>query len=131
MRGEAMQPNPVGWFEIYVQDMQRARAFYGNVFEVALERVEKVGPGIEEMWAFPMKDGAPGAAGALVLMAGGGPAGNAVIVYFSCSDCAEEAARVSANGGKVMKQKFAAGDYGFIAIVTDTEGNAIGLHSRK
>jgi predicted enzyme related to lactoylglutathione lyase len=126
-----MRTNPVGWLEIYVRDIQRARAFYGNVFGVSLEKVAKVGPGIEEMWAFPMKEGAPGAAGALVVMEGGGPEGNAVIVYFSCNDCAEEAARVAVNGGKIMKEKFAAGDYGFIAIVTDSEGNAIGLHSLK
>ena len=27
-----MNSNPVGWFEIYVQDMNRAKAFYESVF---------------------------------------------------------------------------------------------------
>lgn len=126
-----MNPNPVGWFEIYVRDMPRAKAFYEAVFGVRLQKQEKVGPGLAEMWMFPMGQDAPGAAGALVSMEGGGPEGNAVIVYFACDDCAQEAARVPGNGGKVMKDKFAAGDYGYIAIVTDTEGNAIGLHSLK
>lgn len=97
-----MQANPVGWFEIYVRDIQRARTFSENVFGVSLEKVNKVGR--SEMWAFPVKEGAPGAAGASVVIEGGGPEGNAVIVYFSCRDCAEEAAKVSANGGKVVNE---------------------------
>lgn len=32
-------------------------------------------------------------------------------------------------GGRVLKPKSAIGDYGFIALVHDTEGNLIGLHS--
>ena len=32
-----MQANPVVWFEIYVQDMDRARAFYETVFDCRLE----------------------------------------------------------------------------------------------
>ena len=34
-------------------------------------------------------------------------------------------------GGKVMKEKVAIGQYGFIALVIDTEGNMIDLHSMK
>jgi predicted enzyme related to lactoylglutathione lyase len=130
-RPGAMKANPVGWFEIYVRDMPRAKAFYEAVFGVVLDKQEKIGPGLREMWTFPMAKDASGAAGALALMDGGGPEGNAVLVYFSCEDCAQEACRVAANGGRVMKEKFAAGDYGYIAIVVDTEGNAIGLHSFK
>lgn len=32
-----MNHNPVGWFEIYVQDMDRAKRFYELVFQVKLE----------------------------------------------------------------------------------------------
>jgi uncharacterized protein len=42
--------NPVGWFEIYVQDMERAKAFYQKTFEVTLERLES--PEIE-LWLSP------------------------------------------------------------------------------
>ena len=50
--------NPVGWFEIYVQDMARARTFYEAVFSVQLTRLE----GTEfEMWAFPMQPDGSGA----------------------------------------------------------------------
>ena len=37
----------------------------------------------------------------------------------------------AAAGGSVCKTKFSIGPYGFIALVTDTEGNMIGLHSLK
>jgi predicted enzyme related to lactoylglutathione lyase len=123
-----MQNNPIGWFEIYVQDMGRARAFYGAVFETRLERLE--GPDIE-MWAFPMEPDRPGAPGALVKMEGFPSGGNSTIVYFTCSDCAVEAKRASESGGKIFKDKFSIGQYGFIALVFDTEGNMIGLHSMQ
>jgi predicted enzyme related to lactoylglutathione lyase len=69
-----MTNNPIGWFEIYVQDMSRARAFYESVFATSLERLE--GPDIE-MWAFGMQPDRPGAAGALVRMEGFHPAATA------------------------------------------------------
>jgi predicted enzyme related to lactoylglutathione lyase len=53
------------------------------------------------------------------------------IIYFSCADCAVEAGRAAQHGGKVVKEKFSIGDYGFISFVEDTEGNMIGLHSIK
>ena len=123
-----MQSNPVGWFEIYVQDMARAKAFYEKVFDGTLQKLE--GPD-DEMWAFPMQDDKWGAAGALVRMAGCPSGGNSTMVYFSCDDCAVEAARVGESGGKVVREKFSIGPYGFIALVTYTEGNMIGLHSMR
>ncbi|MGO4221874.1 VOC family protein [Lysobacter sp. TAF61] len=120
--------NPVGWFEIYVQDMARARAFYEAVLARKLEKLES--PGIE-MWAFPMQPDQPGAAGSLVYMEGFPSGGNSTLVYFISDDCAVEAARVAGNGGTVFKEKFSIGEYGFIALAIDTEGNMFGLHSMK
>ena len=120
--------NPVGWFEIYVQDMDRAKTFYEKTLEVTFEKLES--PDIE-MWAFPMNMEAPGAAGSLVKMEGKGSGSGGTIIYFSCADCAVEAGRAASNGGKVVKEKFSIGEYGFIAFVEDTEGNMIGLHSIK
>ncbi len=123
-----MERNAVGWFEIYVQDMARAKAFYEAVFGTKLERLES--PGIE-MWAFPMKPDGGGAAGSLVKYEGYPSGGNSTLVYFSCADCANEARRTADSGGKVFKEKFSIGPYGFIALVTDTEGNMVGLHSMQ
>ena len=120
--------NPVGWFEIYVQDMERARAFYQNTFQVTLERLES--PGIE-LWAFPMQPDNAGCAGALAKMKGRDSGVGGTIVYFSCADCAVEAARAVQNGGEIQKAKMSIGQYGFIALIFDTEGNMIGLHSMR
>ena len=123
-----MAPHPVGWFAIYVQDMNRAKTFYESVFKTQLQKLES--PGVE-MWAFPMQLEANGASGALIRMEGFPSGGNSTIVYFICQDCSIEAKRASTQGGKIFKEKFSIGQYGFIALVTDTEGNMIGLHSMK
>ena len=124
-----MQSKPVGWLEIYVKDMPRAKKFYEAVLSVQLERLESAEL---EMWSFPrpMDDG-NGTSGALVKMNEGPSGGNSVIIYFNCEDCATEASRVSSNGGKVTKKKFPIGKFGFAALITDTEGNVIGLHSMQ
>lgn len=128
-----MKCNPVGWFEIYVQNMSRAKAFYEAVFQGQLTELKNPAtqnfPGME-MWAFPSSMASYGAPGALVFMSGC-PSGGSTIVYFSCEDCSNEAARTASHGGRVFKEKMAIGEYGFIALVEDTEGNMIGLHSLK
>jgi uncharacterized protein len=118
--------NPVIWFEIYVQDISRAKAFYESVFQIKLERLNN--PNIE-MLGFPMSMEQTGASGALVKMEGVASGGNSTIIYFSCIDCAVEAASVTKYGGQVQREKMPIGEYGFIALVVDTEGNIFGLHS--
>lgn len=120
--------NPVSWFEIYVQDMDRAKRFYERLFQVTLQHLDS--PGVE-LWAFPMKQDGAGAAGALVKMQGKDSGVGGTIVYFPCADCAEQAERALDCGGRIQNGKTAIGDYGFIAHVLDTEGNLIGLHSMK
>ena len=66
-----MKSNPVGWFEIYVKDMKRAKAFYEVVFQTKLEKLDTPAGDISEMWSFPMQQNGAGAAGALVSMEGG------------------------------------------------------------
>ncbi len=121
-----MTNNPIVWFEIYVQDMERAKRFYETVLEVQLQKLES--PGME-IWAFPMLMDAPGASGSLVKMEGIPSGGNSTLVYFTCADCAVEAARVAPAGGRVQQEKMSIGEYGFIALAVDTEGNMFGLHS--
>ena len=125
--GECGERNPVGWFEIYVQDMDRAKAFYGAVFGFTFTRLEST----IELWAFPMQPNGGGATGALAKIDGGGPSGNNVIIYFSCHDCAVEADKAAAAGGQIHKRRFSIGQYGYIALITDSEGNMIGLHSMQ
>ncbi len=123
-----MKSNPVVWFEIYVQNMERAKAFYECVFAIQLEKLEN--PDLD-MWAFPMQEDGPGAMGALVRMEGCPSGGNSTLIYFTCADCALEAERAKENGGRIFKDKFSIGQYGFISLVYDTEENMIGLHSMQ
>ncbi|KAA5539458.1 VOC family protein [Roseiconus nitratireducens] len=125
-----MKENPVGWFELYVKDLDRAKRFYEAVFETQLQKLDSPTPELE-MLAFPMSTESVGAPGALVKANGPSPGGFGTLVYFSCEDCEVEAGRVEAAGGKVDRPKMSIGQYGFIALVTDTEGNMIGLHSRS
>jgi hypothetical protein len=121
-----MNHNPVIWFEIYVQDMERAKGFYEAVLQRTLERLNSAD---KDMWGFPMDLDRTGTGGALVRMEGEASGGNGTLVYFSCADCALEAGRVAAAGGQLQREKMTIGEYGFIALAVDTEGNMFGLHS--
>lgn len=121
--------NPAGWFEIYVDDMSRAKHFYEQVFGVTLSRLETGSMPDLEMWAFPSDHAAYGASGALVKLPGVCAGGGGTMVYFSCQDCAVEAEKAAAQGGQIHRPKMSIGQYGHIALVVDTEGNMIGLHS--
>lgn len=125
-----MKRNPIGWFEIYVSDMQRAKEFYQKVFQTKLEKLETGNPDLE-MWTFPGSMEAAGANGTICKMKGFEPGHNSVLIYFSCEDCSVEESRVKENGGRVQKSKESIGQYGFISLVYDTEGNMLGLHSLK
>ena len=120
--------NPVGWFEIYVEDMSRATKFYEAVFNVQLEKL--LMPGIE-MMTFSLSDKGTGASGALVKMEGFKPGVGGTLVYFSSEDCALELARIVAAGGVIQQAKTSIGEHGFIALALDTEGNMFGIHSSK
>lgn len=129
-----MQSNPVVWFEIYVQDMQRAKKFYEAMLDIKLEKM--TAPTAEmnmEMWVFPSDKATAqtsyGVCGMLVKMEDFTSVGSGTIVYFGCKDCAVEASRVATNGGTLVKEKMSIGEHGFIALARDTEGNMIGFHS--
>lgn len=123
-----MKTNIGCWFEIYVQDVNRAKTFYESVFQVRLQRLENP---VIELWAFPMEMSTWGAGGALVKVDGISSGGNSTIIYFSCEDFAVEQTRVVDAGSKILSEKWSIGEYGFIALVIDSEGNTIGLHSLK
>lgn len=123
-----MPINPIAWFEIYVQDIQRAKQFYENVFQFELKELAPPFPGIQ-LLAFPCEQTNYGATGALVKLEGCPSGGNSTLIYFHCEDCAVEEARAKQYGGVVHREKMSIGEYGYISLVMDTEGNMIGLHS--
>ncbi len=125
-----MSNNAVVWFEIYVQDMPRARAFYEGVLGRKLEKLDAP-DGELEMWTFPSDPNGFGAGGALVKVAGAPSGGNSTLVYFACADCAVEESRVVPHGGRVDRPKLSIGKYGFITLARDPDGNMFGLYSMK
>ena len=123
--------NPVGWFEIYVDDMQRAKEFYQSVLNVKLEKLADPTEGHAEMWSFGSNFEQYGSSGALVKMDGFKAGGNSTLVYFSCEDCSIEEAKVLTAGGSIHMAKTSIGEFGFCTLAIDSEGNMIGLHSQK
>jgi predicted enzyme related to lactoylglutathione lyase len=126
--------NPVGWFEIYVQDMPRAKAFYETVLGVSMSELLTPTEEPLKMMTFPMDANSmtqTGSTGALVHMPGFPSGGNSTIVYFVSEDCSVEESRVGGAGGSVFKSKMSIGEHGFISLCTDPDGNMFGLHSMK
>lgn len=119
--------NPVCWFDIYVAKLDRAKKFYETVFSIKLTDLP-IAWGKQA--TFPFENNGANATGALVEKENYIASSNNTIVYFASADCIAEVSRVVAAGGKVIRPKTPIGEFGFIAILEDTEGNTIGLHSR-
>ena len=126
-----MKNNVVGWFEIPVSDMDRAIAFYSKVLDLKLEK-NLMGP-LVMAW-FPWKEDGLGSPGSLVYHKEYyKPSSDGVLVYFTAhsGDLANELSRVEEAGGKILQGKTKiSDDYGFMALLIDSEGNRVALHSR-
>lgn len=124
--------NPVGWFEIYVENMERAKRFYEQVLDVQMAEIPMPTTPEENMAmvGFPMNEKGSGASGALVRMNGFQAGGNSTLVYFSSMDCGVEESRIEAAGGKVITPKQSLGEHGFMVLALDSEGNMFGIHSQ-
>lgn len=123
-------PNAIGWFDIYVEDMERAVAFYEGVFEQKLEKI--VDPtGETQMMGFPADMKAYGASGALVKSKHSQPGIGGTMIYFSVEDCSVQESRVVAAKGQIVRSKFSIGDFGWVTLCVDTEGNMFGLNSSR
>ena len=118
--------NPVHWFEISVNDMERARKFYESVLglQLGLNRVEST-----LMAWFPTTEGGAGCSGALLKSEGRTPSHGGTMIYFSVADIEAVLARVEAAGGRTLTPKTDIGEYGFYAYFEDSEGNRVGVHS--
>jgi predicted enzyme related to lactoylglutathione lyase len=124
----ATKANPVGWFEIPANDLSRAQAFYEHILGTQLS-LHEVGP-MKMAW-FPMEQNAPGAAGSLVKAEGQSPSQTGTLIYFSVEDIEGVLKKANDKGGKTLHSKESIGEYGFIALIQDSEGNRIGIHSMK
>ena len=126
-----MEQNMVGWFEIPVTDMNRAKTFYEEVFKVTIQVHDMDGT---IMGWFPWADNKPGAAGSLIQNSDWYTPSDkdGVLVYFASTDVQNELDRIETAGGKIVQPKTQISpDIGYMALFLDTEGNRIALHSRS
>ena len=120
--------NPVGYFEIPVNDLDRAVNFYEKVFGYEFERVTVDG---NEMAWFPNHEDAAGISGALTQGESYSPSIHGSRIYFNTDNIDEILSKVNSIGGKTLYPKTSIGDLGWVAEFEDSEGNCIALHSQS
>jgi predicted enzyme related to lactoylglutathione lyase len=122
--------NAISWFEIGTTNLERATKFYETIFSISLTPMDL--PNIK-MRMFPLDDMMKGVGGALVDSSGfhKPSATDGPLIYLNGNpDVQQILDKVEAAGGKIMVPKTEISpEYGFMAVIIDTEGNRIGLHS--
>ena len=125
-----VQKNAVSWFEIPTLDLARAAKFYETVFDIALSPLDL--PNIR-MRMFPVKDSTEGVGGALVHSNGFHTPSDRLgpLLYLNANPDVQIALdKVETAGGKILVPKtMIAPEYGYMAVIQDTEGNRIALHA--
>jgi uncharacterized protein len=117
--------NHIVWCDIPVTDIDRALKFYSGVFG---STIEKQTWGNMAMGVFHTGDDV---GGCLTTSNEAKPSADGPLVYLNCEGRLDEAiATVTKNGGKILQAKHQIGPYGFRAVVLDSEGNRIALHSK-
>jgi predicted enzyme related to lactoylglutathione lyase len=123
---KATRKDAVNWFELYVTDFNRAKRFYEAALQTSLQEFDS---GQCRMGMFPF-DRDKGIGGAITKMDGVAPGNGGTLVYLNVEgDLDHVLKRIPGAGGSVVKSRTAIGEHGFIAIMKDTEGNCVGLHS--
>ena len=123
--GSQTAGNQVVWFDVPCVDLDRAIKFYSAVLGCQIAKHE--GPDIS-LGVLPHEGAAVG--GCLVLAKDNRPAGHGILVYLNCQGRLDEAvAQAAAQGGIVLEPKHSIAPHGFRALVQDSEGNRVALHS--
>ena len=124
--------NAISWFEIGTNDLERATTFYETVFDLRLVPLDMENI---KMRMFPIDDMMNGVGGAIVYSNGfhKPSATDGPLVYLNGNpDVQILLDRVEAAGGKILVPKTQISpEYGYMAVILDTEGNRVGLHSIK
>ena len=122
--------NVLNWFEVSVNNIDRAKKFYETVFNIQLESMDMMGM---KMAMFPYAPGSGKLSGALVQSDMHKPSTDGVKVYFNGNpDLSDALSRVEKAGGKIIMPKTSIGDdMGHMAFFIDSEGNHVALHSQQ
>lgn len=120
--------NSINWFEIPVSDFERAKKFYGTLFNAEIAEM----PHPEFKYGILPGDMENGVSGGIVQGAGFEPSDKGSLVYLNGGDdLSVPLSRVEAAGGKIVLPKTSIGQNGFMAHFIDSEGNKIALHSNN
>jgi len=121
--------NAINWFEIPVKNFNRAKTFYETILGSTMQPMEAMGMKTA-FFHFDMEKGSIG--GCIIEGPGYEPSANGTRVYLNGGeDLSVALSKVEAAGGKIILTKTGIGPNGFMAHFEDTEGNKVGLHSRK
>jgi uncharacterized protein len=116
--------NRAVWFDIPVKDLDRAAAFYRGVLAIKVEKSQF------DNFSFCVLEHQNGNSGCLVPRANEVSSKAGILLYMNVNGRIRDAMkRVEALGGKVIEPTHAIGPHGFRAVVLDSEGNRIALHS--
>lgn len=116
--------NRAVWFDIPVADMERAAEFYSAVLNLKIHKQEFDGV------SFCVFDQENGNSGSLVPNETEISSNAGVLIYLNVHGRIRDAvSQVEKHGGKVLQRIHSIGSHGFRAVVLDSEGNRIALHS--
>ncbi len=122
--------NAISWFEIPSSDLDRAAKFYETIFGISLHPLDL--PNIK-MRMFPLDDMMTQVGGAIVQSDGfhKPSATDGPLIYLNANpDVQTVLDKVETAGGKIHVPKtMISPEYGHMAVILDTEGNRIALHS--
>ena len=117
-------PDRVVWFDLPVADLARASRFYGAVLGIKVHQ-EKAGT-----LNFAVLEHGPNGNGGCLIPNAKDVSGAGLLVYMNVDGRIRDAVRqAEKHGGRVLKTIEGIGPHGFRAIVLDSEGNRIALHS--
>lgn len=118
--------NRAVWFDIPVVDLDRAAEFYKAVLGIAVHKEQF------ENFTFCVLDHKDGNGGCLVVNPGEVASDKGILVYLNVDGRIRDAVKqVAAQGGKIIQDVHAIGPHGCRALVIDSEGNRLALHSTK
>ncbi|MEO9484425.1 MAG: VOC family protein [Ekhidna sp.] len=116
------------WFELPVNDMNRAKKFYASIFDIQMADTIEIGNSV--MSFFPFETDASGATGSLIKQESYIPSHEGTMVYFSVGEINEVLPKITSAGGQIIHEKMSIGEHGFVAHFEDCEGNRVALHQQ-
>jgi predicted enzyme related to lactoylglutathione lyase len=119
--------NTICWTDIPVNDLDRAIRFYTAL--LGKDVTKQSGPRFE-FGLLPHADN--NVSGCLARMEGNRPCENGPLVYLSVEGRLDDAIGAArANGGRVVQERHPIGPHGHRAVIIDSEGNRVALHSHS